>query len=214
MPVLCLANSLEDLGVFSRALGRHKESLSRAQEAVDLRRRLIATDPDLSVFFLSAVGNAADAVNAARESVDIYRSLPDRTGELEAGLANALCSLAAFLRSVDRHEDASRADKGAQIYRNLGKTDAELTARSFHASARDLRGVGLHEDALRAEGQSAHLYRTVTQTRPALLGLHIKSLQSLAEDFRVLGRTEDAARTNAELADVEAMRSLEQIPKN
>jgi hypothetical protein len=65
-----------------------------------------------------------------------------------------------------------------------------------------LRSVGLH------------LYRTVAQTRPALLGLHIKSLQSLAEDLRVLGRAEDAARTDADLTDVEAMRRLEQIPKN
>ncbi|KAJ7874264.1 hypothetical protein B0H13DRAFT_1894646 [Mycena leptocephala] len=166
MPVLCLSNSLENLGVCLRALGCHKESLSWAQEAVDLQRRLIATDPVFRVFFLSAVGNAEDAVNAARESVDIYRSLPDRTDGLEAGLA------------------------------------------------RDLRSVGLHEDALRAEGQSAHLYQTVTQTRPALLGPHVKSLQSLAEDLHVLGRAEDAARTDAELADVEAMRSLEQIPKN
>jgi tetratricopeptide (TPR) repeat protein len=220
-----------------RALGRHKESLSRAQEAVDLQCRLIATDPDLSSFLvrspknvimgrfahalenlafsLSAVGNAEDAVRAASESVDVYRTLPDRTAGLEAGLANSLCSLAAFLRAVNRHEDASRADKeGADIYHNLAKTDAELTARSFRASARDLRSVGLHEDALRAEGQSAHLYRTVTQTRPALLTLRIKSLQSLAEDLRVLGRAEDAVRTDAELADVEAMHSLEQIPKN
>jgi hypothetical protein len=136
-------------------------------------------------------------------------------GGLEAGVACALCSLAAFLRAVDRQEDVLRADKeGADMYHNLAKTDAEITARSFHGSARDLRTIGLHEDALRAEGQSAHLYRTVTQTRPALLALRIKSLQSLAKDLRVLGRAEDAARTDAELADVEAMRSLEQIPKN
>ncbi|KAJ7874276.1 hypothetical protein B0H13DRAFT_1894656 [Mycena leptocephala] len=216
---------------------RHEDSLGITQEAVDLQRRLIASAPDLTLFLInspknlimgsfahslenpafshSSVGNAEDAVLAAGESVHIYRSLPDRTAGLEAGLASALYSLAAVLRTVDRQEDASRADKeGAAIYRNLAKTDAELTARSFHASARDLRSVGLHEDALHAEGQSAHLYRTVTQTRPALLGLHIKSLQSLAEDLRVLGCAEDAARTDAELADVEAMRSLEQIPKN
>ncbi|KAJ7926348.1 hypothetical protein B0H13DRAFT_1862390 [Mycena leptocephala] len=237
MPVPSLANSLENMGVFLRALGRHEDSLRITQEAVNLQRRLIATAHDLKLFLInspknlimgsfahslenlafshSAVGNAEDAVLAAGESVHIYRSLPDRTAGLETGLASALCSLAAFLRTVDRQEDASRADKeGAEIYRNLAKTDAELTARSFHASARDLRSVGLHEDALRLEEQSAHLYRTVTQTRPALLGLHVKSLQSLVEDLRVLGRAEDAARTDAELADVEAMRSLEQIPKN
>ncbi|KAJ7892650.1 hypothetical protein B0H13DRAFT_864746 [Mycena leptocephala] len=126
LPVVSLANSLENLGYFLRTLSRHKESLSRAQEAVDLQRRLIATDPDLSSFLvrspknvimgsfahalenlafsLSAVGNAEDAVHAAAESVDIYRSLPDRTGGLEAGLACALCSLAAFLRAVDRQK--------------------------------------------------------------------------------------------------------------
>jgi hypothetical protein len=39
-------------------------------------------------------------------------------------------------------------------------------------------------------------------------------LQSLAEDLRVLGHVEDVARTDAKLADLEGMRSLEQIPKN
>ncbi|KAJ7826937.1 hypothetical protein B0H13DRAFT_2120181, partial [Mycena leptocephala] len=133
MPVLSLANSLENLGVFLRALGRHEDSLGITQEAVDLQRRLIATAPDLTLFLInspknlimgsfahslenlafshSAVGNAEDAVRAAGESVDIYRSLPDRTAELEVGLASALCSLAAFLRAVDRQEDALRADK-------------------------------------------------------------------------------------------------------
>ncbi|KAJ6527111.1 hypothetical protein B0H19DRAFT_1084157 [Mycena capillaripes] len=209
-PVLSLANSLENLGVLLRALGWHEDLLSMAQEAVDLQRRLIATDRDLTdllihspknlimsglahslenlAFSLSAVGDVEDAVHAAGESVDLYRRrLPDRTEESEAGLANALCSLAAFLRAVDRHY-ASRADKeGADIYRNLAKTHPELAARAFRASARDFRSVGLREDALHAEGQSAHLYRTVTQAKPALLGLRIKSLQSLAEDLRVLG---------------------------
>ncbi|KAJ7852574.1 hypothetical protein B0H13DRAFT_1643332, partial [Mycena leptocephala] len=193
VPVLSLANSLENMGVLLRALGRHKESASMAQEAVDLQRRLIATDTDLTglvhspksliigsfahslenmAFSQSTVGNAEDVVRAAGESVDIYCSVPDRTAGLEAGLVNALSPLAAFLHAVNRQEDASRDDKeGAEIYRNSVKTDAELTTRSFRASARDLRSVGLREDALRAEGKSTHLYRTVTQTRPALPGL-------------------------------------------
>jgi tetratricopeptide (TPR) repeat protein len=117
VPVLSLANSLENMGVPLRALSRHKESVSMAQEAVDLQRRLIATGPDLTDFLthsprtlimgsfahslenlpfsLSAVGNAEDVVRAAGESVDIYRSVPDRTAGLEAGLVNALSSLAA-----------------------------------------------------------------------------------------------------------------------
>jgi tetratricopeptide (TPR) repeat protein len=133
MPVLSLANSLENLGVFLRALGWHEDSLGITQEAVDLQCRLLATAPDLTLFLIdspknlimgsfahslenlafnpSAVGNAEDAVRAAGESVDIYRSLPDRTAEFEAGLASVLCSLAAFLRTVDRQEDALRADK-------------------------------------------------------------------------------------------------------
>ncbi|KAF8184528.1 hypothetical protein K438DRAFT_1111014 [Mycena galopus ATCC 62051] len=228
---LSLAASMENLGVFLRAQGRHGDSLSMAQEAVDLYRKIIATDPYLTAldtpspknllirfcahslenlaFSLSAVGRAEDAAQAAAESVDLYRSIGDDKPEVKAGLATVLCSLAVFLRTVNRDEDASRAEKeGAEMFRTLAVTDLELTARSLRGFARDLRSIGLREDALRAQEQSAHHYRTITQTRPALLRVHVKSLQALAEDLRVLGRAEDAARTEAEVADIEGLHSL------
>ncbi|KAF8180658.1 hypothetical protein K438DRAFT_1976487 [Mycena galopus ATCC 62051] len=214
-PILALrlTASAENLGVFLRALAGteiHPDLTTLGTRSrKNLLIRLCAHSPENPAFSPSNVGRAEDAAQAAAQPADLHRSTGDDEPEGKAGLATVLCSLAVFLHKLNHDEDASHAEKNeAESFRKLAATDLELTARSLHSLARDLRSIGLHEDALRAQGESANHYRTSTQTRPALLRLHIRSLPVLAKDLHFLGRTEDAAHTEAEVADLEGLHSL------
>ncbi|KAJ7626939.1 hypothetical protein FB45DRAFT_1029314 [Roridomyces roridus] len=113
--------------------------------------------------------------------------------------------MAVFLRKVEHHEDATLADKeGIEILGSVAQTHPDVSAGAWRALARDLRSIGHCQDSLRAEEESARLYRAITKTRPALTRLLINGLQAIAEDSRTLGLTEDAVRADAKVADVKA----------
>ncbi|KAJ7613385.1 hypothetical protein FB45DRAFT_759052, partial [Roridomyces roridus] len=186
---LILAQCLENLGVHLRIPRHYEESLSVAQESVDLFRKTIAANPDFGslrlrspenlltrwfahalenlAYSLSAVGRAEDAVQAASESIDLYRT----------------CA--------------------AHIFAGLTTVDAGITARSLRGLARDLRSVGWQEEALRAQEEVVRLYGTVTPTRPALIQLRVDALRQLGKDLRVFGREEEAVRVEGEISGLE-----------
>ncbi|KAJ7614426.1 hypothetical protein FB45DRAFT_1064693 [Roridomyces roridus] len=227
---LILAQGLENLGVHLRIPGHYEESLSIAQESVDLFRKTLAANPDLGslrhrapknlftrwfahalenlAYSLSTVGRAEDVVQAASESIDLYRTCVDGGHfgklELKAGLATVLSSQAVFLRTVDRQEEAGFVEsEAAHIFGGLTAVDAGITARSLRGLARDLRSAGRREEALRAQEEVVRLYGTVTPTRPALIQLRVDALRQLGKDLRVLGREEEAVRVEHEISDLE-----------
>ncbi|KAJ7785342.1 hypothetical protein DFH07DRAFT_7752 [Mycena maculata] len=211
-----LATSLYDQAYNLRVIGRHEDALRADEEAAGLRRNLMqagaSVEEDLGrslenvVLNLNAIGRHEDAVRTGEEAVALYEKLPDSTAR-SGHVANTLKHLAVYLHAVGHHEDTLRADeKGAEMHHKLRKTDPSLTARSFHVLAEDFHTIGLHEDALRAEEEAVELYREITTQsthRPALLRERITSLELFAKILRALGRAEDAARTDAEVASLE-----------
>ncbi|KAJ7611180.1 hypothetical protein FB45DRAFT_941228 [Roridomyces roridus] len=224
---LILAQGLENLGVHLRMPGHYEESLSLAQESVDLFRTIVASNPNLGdlrlrsprnllttwfahalenlAYSLIAVGRAEDAVHAASESIELYHSCVGAGDfgklELKAGLATVLSAHAIFLKTVDRLEEAGFAESEAtHIFAGLTKVDAEITARSLRGLARDLRSVGRREEAMRVQEEVVGLYRTVTETRPGLMRLRVEALRQLGKDLRGLAREEEAVRVDEEIA--------------
>ncbi|KAJ7678013.1 hypothetical protein DFH06DRAFT_564613 [Mycena polygramma] len=208
-----LAFSLQSLGIDLRVTGRHRDALVIDTEAVQIRRKLAETDPTVilnlthSLHHLSvnlgAVGRNEDAGFAAEEAADLYLK-QNQTVQTQLNLANVLVHWATYLRALNREEDSVQmCEKGVVIYRKLSETEPESTAGNLLLLARDLCVARLHEDALRAADQSIELYRGLTPAKLALTKDLIEALGCRAKSLRALGREEDAARAEAEMATLE-----------
>ncbi|KAJ7626629.1 hypothetical protein DFH06DRAFT_1228139, partial [Mycena polygramma] len=114
-----------------------------------------------------------------------------------------------YLRALDRQEDSLRIhENGADIHRKLSETDPESTAQSLWFLAASFSTIGLHEDALSAAEKSVELYRKLTPTKPALTERLMKALGYRAKSLHALGREEDAARAEAEVATLKGAQTL------
>ncbi|KAJ7678025.1 hypothetical protein DFH06DRAFT_1465829 [Mycena polygramma] len=212
-----LAHSLQSLGFDLRAAGRHRDALSADGEAAEICRELAETDRTIILNLahslhslsvnLGAVGRNEDASFAAEETVDLY-STQNQTVQTQLNLANVLVHWATYLRALNREEDSVQmCEKGVVIYRKLSETEPESTAGNLLLLARDLCVARLHEDALRAADQSIELYHGLTPAKLALTKDLIEALGCRAKSLRALGREEDAARAEAEIATLQSASS-------
>ena len=110
--------ALDNLAARLSGLGRRKEALTAAEEAVRLRRGLAearpdAFTPDLAASLntlannLSALGGHENSLAAAEEAVSLYRALAEARPEaFTSGLAVSLNTLANSLSYLGQREEA------------------------------------------------------------------------------------------------------------
>ena len=147
-------------------LGRWDEGLAKIAGAVDLRRQLAETRPDIfrpdlanslntqSTCFAN-LGRREEALDAAEEAVAIYRQLSQGRPEAFRGkLALSLNNQSICLGNLGQHEEAlSASEEAVGIYRDLGEaagpTRPEL-CRSLANLAAALDALGRHAEAAAA----------------------------------------------------------------
>ncbi|KAJ6563631.1 hypothetical protein DFH09DRAFT_478332 [Mycena vulgaris] len=206
---ICLLGLACDL----RLIGCHQDALALAEEVVGLCRALagdsrtrLADSLQNMGFDLHAAQRFDDAVCVLEEAVGIYQELAELSVTTKLKLANALQTLAAFQHAAGRVEDAlCTYEKGAVIHRKLGETDPDETANFLHDLAVNFRSIGLHDGVLRAEKEAVALYHQLVQTKPAFRVRLATCLKLLAADLRTLGREDEAARTDVEVATLNTM---------
>ncbi|MGI4954572.1 MAG: tetratricopeptide repeat protein [Janthinobacterium lividum] len=171
-----LANRLDDLG-------RWDEALEAAQEAVKLRRALVAVRPDvfapslvssLNVLAtsLGSLGCWDAALAAAQEAVSLSRVLASTHPEtFTRSLAMSLSNLANRLGDFDRREEALEAAREAVgLCRDLVAASLDAftpkLAMSVSNLAARLNDLGHRAEALEAAQEAVGLLRTLAAARP------------------------------------------------
>ncbi|KAF7974180.1 hypothetical protein HWV62_13213 [Athelia sp. TMB] len=177
-----LADSLSNHSVYLSDLGRHKDALVATQEALGLRRALVAEQPEafnavlaqslnnLSIR-LSDHGRHEEALAAIQEAVGLYRALAaERPQAFNAALANSLNNLSIRLSDHGRHAEALAAIQEAVGLRRALAAERPQTfnadlADSLTNLSVDLSSHGRHEEALAAIQEAVRLYRAVATER-------------------------------------------------
>ncbi|KAJ6615669.1 hypothetical protein B0H10DRAFT_1949689 [Mycena sp. CBHHK59/15] len=126
-----LASSLNNLGIYLRALARPQEALGFDQEAVQLLRELVERDPTRTADLCSSLHSLAwdhhavqkheEAVPLEREAVDLLRTLVGTDPSVIKNLASSLKNLCCYLRALARPQEALRFEaEAAELRRELG----------------------------------------------------------------------------------------------
>lgn len=178
-----LAQSLTHLGVRLGQMGRRREAVIMTEQAVEIRRRLVADnpavhEPDLVVSLINLgaelgdVGRRHEALLAAKDAVEICRRLAVGTpATFDHELAASLSNLSMTLAAVGSHGEALAAEQEAvEIFRRL-KTDNPVHQDRLASSLSNL-GVRLGEtghrkEALIAAEESVRIRRRLTVDNPA-----------------------------------------------
>ena len=193
-------------------MGRHQEALAAAQEAVDIRRKLYADNPDAIrpalagslnnlANRLSDLGRHREALEAAQEAVTMYRELAaDNPAAFRPALAMSLNNLAKMLHNMGRHQETLKAVReAATLYHDLCKDNPTAFrpdwANSLSNLANSLSALGRHRKALEAAQEAVTMYRELVADnpdafRPALAG----SLNNLAAMVSDLGQHQRPSR--------------------
>ncbi|WP_019927174.1 tetratricopeptide repeat protein [Nocardia sp. BMG111209] len=214
-----LATGMNNLAVRLGDLGRREDALAAAVEAVEIRRRLAATDPDtylpdlaMSVHNLAVrlnyLGRREEALIAV-EAVEIWRRLaaadPDAyLPDLAAGVNN----LAVYLGGLGRREEAlATAAEAVEIRRRLAATDPDTylpdLAMSVHNLANRLSYLGRREEALTAATEAVDIRRRLAAADPdAYLPDLTTSVNNLAVRLGDMGRREEGLTAATEAVDI------------
>jgi tetratricopeptide (TPR) repeat protein len=201
-----LVNSLRNLRVDLRNLGRIEDAWHASEEAVELCRKIVETDPSVpkllavSLFCvgidLRLMGRFEDALRADEEATGIFRRIP----ETEPGaqyLAGSLENLGLNLNAVGRHSDAVHAgEEAARILRELPNRTVELDLRlanTLKLLAAHLRAVDRHVDAPCTDEEGSEIVRKLGETNPDSTA---RSLYGLAIDFGSIGIHDEALQAS------------------
>jgi len=220
-----LADQSEDVGeraelllkLVSRfaELGRWKQALAAAEEAVQIRRRQVEADrgtfrPALAQALndqtspLSILGRWEDARASAEEAVQIRRDLArDSPDTFLPELALSLNNLARCLNELGRPRRAlAAADESEEIRRDLVKDRPDLLsslAATLNNRSISLTALNRQEEALAAAEEATGIYRDLTQTRPdAFLSTYARTLNNLSNSLADQGRPQAALAAVAE----------------
>jgi tetratricopeptide (TPR) repeat protein len=214
------AHHLDNLGVRLSALGRREDALIASTQAVEVYRRLVATDPavfesDLARALtnfgirMSAVGRWEDAVMATTEAVGVYRRLAatNRT-EFEPDLAGSLNNLSVMLSDLGLQRDALAASTQAvEIRRRLAAVNRTASepglAMALNNLAVVLSNLGRRHDALAASTEAVEVCRRLVVTDPAAFESDLaRALINLGADLLDLGRLPDALTTTTQAVEI------------
>lgn len=181
-----LAGALLNLSNYLPGLGRANEALPAIEEAVKLRRTLVAEQ--------LAQGNVKVTAACNQE------------------LAKALNNLSLLLSQFDRHQEAlETAEKAVELYRDVvyecpGPYQADLANALGHISRR-LSKLGQCKEALGAVGEAVDLYRDLAAKNPVMhRGTLARFLEQFSRQLLHFGRLEEAS--SALLEAIEIFRDL------
>ncbi|MFN7899773.1 MAG: CHAT domain-containing tetratricopeptide repeat protein, partial [Synechococcaceae cyanobacterium] len=129
-----LAGYLANLGILYSKLGRQHEALAPTQEAVEIFRKLVKTNPailkDLAVSVMNLgnvyrdLGRRHEALAPTQEAVEILRKLVKTNPAILNDLAGALSNLGVFYSELGRRQEAlAPTQEAVTIRRELVKTN-------------------------------------------------------------------------------------------
>ncbi|MFG2807820.1 tetratricopeptide repeat protein, partial [Streptomyces massasporeus] len=187
-------------------VGRREEALEAASQAVDIRQRLAATNPDayeadlaMSLnnlgTMLADVGRREEALEAASQAVDIRQRLAATNPDAhEADLAMSLNNLGNRLLAVGRHNEAlSVIQEALSVYRRLETRNLAGHEPDFIASLSNHAGAFM---ALGDTEKAIDLYRQALDYSMQVLGEdhpHTFSIRgNLAEAYESAGDSDRA----------------------
>jgi tetratricopeptide (TPR) repeat protein len=211
-PLACAraAALLNNLANRLRDLGRHKEALTAAEQAVRLCRALAPARPDAFTpnlarslhslaTMLSDVGRPEEALTVSEEAVRLYRALvASRREAFTRDLAALLNNFANNLNALGRREEAlTVVEEAVRVYRGLAATRPDACtpdlAGSLNNLANILRALGRRKEALTAAEEAVCLGHALASARPDAftpdLALWLHNLAIMLSD---LGRREEA----------------------
>jgi tetratricopeptide (TPR) repeat protein len=191
---------LNNLGGTLSALGKRKEALAAAQQAVALYRGLMLQSPvpsqrDFAAALnnlggtLSALARHKEALAATREAVELYRSIASQhPKDFQQNLASALNNLSGRLSALGCHEQAlEAAEEAVELYKFLTSQHPEVFQQDLAAALNNwgstLSALGRHDQALKAAEEAVALYKILLSQHPD--GFY----QDLAAALNNLGRT-------------------------
>ncbi|HEX8664030.1 MAG TPA: tetratricopeptide repeat protein [Beijerinckiaceae bacterium] len=204
------AGLLNNLANLLSALGRKEEALTRAKEAVALRRDLARTHPEdftpnLAIALgtlagqLSDLGQIDEALAVAEEGVALHRELArTRPEAFTRDLAASLSNIATKLDLAGRSDEAlARAEEAVALYRGLAQAQPEAfmseLATSINTLANSRSNLGQTKEALAAAKEAVALYSDLARARPETFTPKLAgSLNNLANRLCNLGRHEEA----------------------
>lgn len=214
------ASILHRLGVALAGLGKREQALAAVDEAVALRRRLVAESRDAhlpglaySLMSLTArlsdLGNHQAALMAAEESVEILRTLAAKEpGAFIRALAGSLDNLATSQRMMGQQEEAlASALEAVEILRQLvkdtrGQHQFDL-ARSLANLAIFQSEIGKRDEALETALEVARWYGELAKANADVaLPYLAASLNNLAITQSDAGKLQDALATAQQAVEV------------
>ncbi|MBL0887851.1 tetratricopeptide repeat protein [Myceligenerans indicum] len=221
-----VAQTLSNLGILNAQLGRRRLGLEHEREAVALRRRLVASNPDRHLPDLAAslsnlgvthsvLGNATEALAAEDEATGILRELASEHPERHLpGLVKSLSNLASRLAENGRTPDAvDPAEEAVAASRRLTEPGGAPYLPVLSTSLTNLAGtyadVGRYDDAVAAAREATDVLDVLARTQPekyepelALALTNLAVAQAGAGDAETaLAGARRAAQIRSRLAD-------------
>ncbi|MFJ9246876.1 tetratricopeptide repeat protein [Streptomyces sp. NPDC101776] len=215
-----LARALNNLGNGLADLGRHEEALSAYEEAVEIRRPLVPSDPGENWLLLatelmnlgnmrSKLGLHQQGYDAVREAVGIRRTLADFNSELFGDdLAVPLTSLGEALLQNGRPEEALQAHlEAVAIHRERatadpGRCEPDLSTALVNLGVLQLE-LGLNEEARRTTAESIGIQRRLVDANPAVfeagLAGALGNLRLVLVDLGLMREAHEASEEAAEI---------------
>ncbi|KAJ7469019.1 hypothetical protein FB451DRAFT_368484 [Mycena latifolia] len=218
-----LAELLERQSRLLDDLGRTEDALKRCEEAVSIRRRVVAQIPltpkkreklagsleILSTYHRkldrsgSAIGSTQEAIELRRDVADEYSEDPHADLQRSLNIISflrCLHSLSDDLRNLDRLSEALPvAEEQVQVNREIAQSEPEVFASSFASSLCDLsyvlRDLGRYKDACIAVEEAVALQRGLAEKDPIVLEDLALSLHHMAFSLRDVGKSAEALIT-------------------
>ncbi|SDH91830.1 Tetratricopeptide repeat-containing protein [Actinokineospora alba] len=205
-----LAAALNNLAIRLADVGRWGEALELAQEAVDIRRELVAASPiaylpalamslNTLAVRLATMGRRGEALATGKEAADLYRELvavaPDA---YRPHLAGALNNLANRLAEVGRRGEAlAPAQEAVNLYRELAEASPDAyrpdLAMSLNNLAASLAEVGRRDEALALAQEAVDIRRESAAASPDAYRPDLAtSLNNLSNALGEVGRRGEA----------------------
>jgi len=203
-----LAMALNNLGKRYSNLGRRKEALKPAEEAVGIYRELSQSNPAFLQDLASALNNLGahysnlsqhkEAFKPAEKAVEIYRELSQGNPAILPNLAGALNNLGTHYSNLSQHEEAFKpAEEAVEIYRELSQSNPAILpnlAGALNNLGIGYSKLGLREEALKPAKKAVSINRELSQSNPALLPDLASALNNLGIRYSELGQREKALK--------------------
>ncbi|MGW7363093.1 tetratricopeptide repeat protein [Streptomyces sp. NPDC054841] len=216
-----LAAALHDLSGRLERLGRWDEALAALREAVEIRRKLAAKQPDtylpklssslnnLSVL-LSHHGQTKEALAVSSEAVDIQRKVAAQQPDdiVLCHLATILDNHGGELAALGRWEKGlAEISEAVDIYRELVAKRPDQFRGNLAGSLNNLAAVlqrrGRWLEALEAISEAADIFRELVATRPDAFRHELAvCLVNLSGILAHLGRQDEALAAASEAVEM------------